>query len=86
MADIEDLIKRRNKIEADTSILNQKAAVARAEEERISKEIAKHLTTLRDEFHCNTLQEAEALRDGYMEEIDSKLKEMEEKISALRNV
>lgn len=86
MADINELVERRNKIEAEIASMQQKAAVARAEDARLRGEIAKLLTSLKEEFNCSTLEEAKALRDSLMAGIEKQCDELEAKLDALRGV
>lgn len=86
MADINELMARRNKIETEIASLQQKAAVARAEDARLRGEIAKLLTALRDDFNCTTLEEAKALRDKLVADVETQCDELEAKLNALRSV
>lgn len=74
---VEELIARRNKVNEEIAVWQRKAAVAKADEERIRKEIARCLETLKTEFGCDTFEDAQALLQKLKAEAQSKVEEME---------
>lgn len=87
MAEItaEELIHRRNTIKRDLTELQQKEAVAKADEARLRVDLTQALEDLENTFGCSTYDEAVAKRDSLLEELNSLYTDLEGRINALRS-
>lgn len=84
MADnVDEILKRRDRIQSELNALQSKAAVAKAESERLGKAIKEDLTKLKDEFGVDSVDKAIALRDQMVEELTSLCDKLEEQINSI---
>lgn len=83
MTDIDSLIQRREALRKELSSLQNKAAVAKADEDRISKEIAGDLKLLKDRFGCGSYEEATNLRDSMVKELTELCDSLEDTLSKI---
>lgn len=85
MADeIDALLKRRDALAKEITAWQSKAAVAKADEARLKKEIAQALSELKTQFGCSSYEEAVTLLEELKAEASDVCDQLEEKLSALR--
>lgn len=81
--DVEELVKKHKELQAELQSWKNKAAVAKADEARIKKELSALLKELKEEFGCSTYEEAVELRDTKLKEYALQVEELEGKLNAL---
>lgn len=88
MADmtVDQLIEKRNELDKNLSDLRNKAAVAKAESERLAAELATQFAILETEFGCSDFAEAKKKRDELLKSVNSKVLELEARLHDLRDV
>lgn len=87
MADeLKDLVAKKSSLERELTQWQQKAALAKADEERLRGEIVKGMQVLQSEFGCSSYQEAVEKREAMLTELKESLDELEAKLNALSGV
>lgn len=88
MADmtVDQLIEKRNELDKTLSGLRNKAAVAKAERERLEAELSTQFARLQSEFGCSDFTDAKKKRDALLKSINSKVLELEARLHDLRDV
>ena len=81
----EDLIKRKDKLKRELAGLQQKAAIAEADERRIKAELEGLLEVLSTKYGCSSFPEAEADLTRMRDVLTTELDELEAILDALRS-
>ena len=82
---VEQLVAKRTSLEKELRSWQQKAAIAKADAERIKQEVVQDLTKLKEQFGCTTIEQATELRDALISQLDEKCSELEKQLNDLRN-
>lgn len=80
---VEELLNRKNQLTKELASLQNKAAIAKNDADRLKKEITESLGELKSKFGCDSYKEAVAKRDSLVKEANEILDNLEGEISAL---
>lgn len=82
--DVAELLRKRNTIAKEITQLQERAAVAKADEERIGKELVAALATLKETYGCSSQAEAEELLQTKVTKANQLVKDLEERLDVFR--
>jgi hypothetical protein len=82
---VEQLVSKRTSLEKELRSWQQKAAIAKADAERIKNEITADLAKLKETFGCDTIEQAKELRSALLAQLDERCTELESQLNDLRN-
>lgn len=82
---VEQLVSKRTSLEKELRSWQQKAAIAKADAERIKNEITADLAKLKETFGCDNIEQAKELRSALLAQLDERCTELESQLNDLRN-
>lgn len=80
---VDELLKKREELKKTISSWQEKAAVAKANQTRIKKELSDNLEILKNDFECSDFAEAKAKLKALQEEVEESITEIETRLNAL---
>ena len=82
---VEELIQKRNQLNKELASWQNKAAVAKADEERIRKEISSYLEILKNEYGCTSFEDAKEKLEKLKRLALTQIEGLEAQLNDLRN-
>jgi FtsZ-binding cell division protein ZapB len=83
MMEIEELLQKREELQKSVSQAQEAAAVARANRDRLKKELQEQLQVLKEDFGCQSFSDAQVKLEEMRAEAESLCDQIEEGLRAL---